>query len=246
MTFSPDGKYLAIGNPKQQVLRELASGRAWSVAAPQLGNDAPRFSPDGRLLFPGGRPDPDGRWFIPNGMSGTASRADRGREYACYDLSTLPPKGLELESGATLIAPGSNRYASLLGNGGLWRSASVVRHDLPSSRESGRIEIPGLIGAGFSPDGRWLTLMTGRHAAMPPGSETRYALEIRRLDPATARAVVTIPSPGETWGNYGWTFSPDGKYLAVSYRTGSNASGPGDPDPNDRPMNVDIWEIPPR
>jgi hypothetical protein len=58
--------------------------------------------------------------------------------------------------------------------------------------------------------------------------------------------MATIPSPGPTWGNYGWKFSPDGKSLAVHYRTGSNVSLLGDPDPSDRPMNLEIWEITPR
>jgi hypothetical protein len=70
-------------------------------------------------------------------------------------------------------------------------------------------------------------------------------LEIQLLDPATAHVMVTIPSPGQTWGNYGWKFSPDGKSLAVYYRTGSNASREGDPDPIDRPMTLELWEIQP-
>ncbi len=244
LTFSPDGKYLAIGNSKKQVLRELSSGREWSVAAPYPGNNAPRFRKDGRLLLPSGFPNVDGRLLFPNGMLDTAVPADQGKGYACYDLATLPPRGLALEPGERVIAPDVSRYATVLSRGGMWGSASVVLHDLPSSRESGHIEIPGLIGAGFSPDGRRLALLSGRNAATTPGSETRYVLEIRLLDPTTARVLVTIPSPGETWGNYGWTFSPDGRYLAIHHRTGSNISRPGDAEPNERPMNLDIWEIP--
>jgi hypothetical protein len=104
----------------------------------------------------------------------------------------------------------------------------------------------GLSGAGFSPDGRWLALLAGRHLAVPPVAETRWVWEIRLVDPATARPLATIPSPGQSWGNHGWKFSPDGKSLAVSYRTGSNEFRPGEPDPSDRPMTLEIWELLPR
>ena len=122
----------------------------------------------------------------------------------------------------------------------------MAMHDLPSLREIGRVEADGLVGAGFSPDGRWLALQVGRQEELPPGLGTRYLLGIRLLDPATARVMVTIPSPGGTWGNHGWKFSPDGKSLAVYYHTGSNVSRPGDPNPSDRPMTLEIWEIQPR
>jgi hypothetical protein len=69
-------------------------------------------------------------------------------------------------------------------------------------------------------------------------------LEIQLFDSDTARLMYTIPAPGQTWGNYGWRFSPDGNTLAVYYRTGTNAYRQGEPDPSDRPMTVDIWELP--
>ncbi|TXT24193.1 MAG: hypothetical protein FD138_3108 [Planctomycetota bacterium] len=50
---------------------------------------------------------------------------------------------------------------------------------------------------------------------IPQSSETRSVLEMQLLDPATTRVLVTIPSPGPTWGNYSWRFSSDGNTLAV-------------------------------
>ena len=244
LTFSPDGKYLAIGVPQKQVLYELASGRKWSVAVRGLGNDAPRFSSDGRLLFPIGMANSE-RLPFPNGIQSMAPQDARSRGYSCYDLTTLPPKGLELEPAALIVAPDGGRYAAVLSRGGMWGSSSVVLHDLPSSRETGRIEMAGLIGAAFSPDGRWLALLAGRDPVTPFGFETRYDLELRLLDPTSARVRVTNPSPGQTWGNSGWKFSPDGKYLAINYRTEIDDARPGDPNPSDI-MKLDIWEIPPR
>jgi hypothetical protein len=118
-------------------------------------------------------------------------------------------------------------------------------HELPSSREIGQVEAEGLLGAGFSPDGRWLAFLVGRNEERPDGSGTRYVREIRLIDPATARVTVTISSPGENWGNVGWKFSTDGKTLAVYHGTGSNVSRPGEPDPSDRPLIVELWKIGP-
>lgn len=239
LVFSPDGKTLAIGAGKGPVLYEFESGRKWPVAALGHAYAAPVFSPDGRLLFP-------------NGLRHMNPQADQSAGYYAYDLGVRPPKRLELESAELVISPDGRRYAAVRGKRGSGGPLTVSLHDLPSLRETGQYDLTGLVGAGFSPDGRWLALMAFRHETITSGTkthsvvETRSLLEIRLLDPATARVRATIPSPGHTWGNYGWKFSPDGKLLAVDYRTGSNAYRPGDPDPTDRPMNVDIWELPPR
>jgi hypothetical protein len=232
LTFSPDGKYLAVGTSRKQELYELAGGRRWSVAGSGGRQDAPVFSPDGRLLFPSGL-----RHMDPG--------IQQAESYLCYDLATLPPNRVELGPGEMAIAPVGSRYAAVHGRRGTGDPLTVSLHDLPSLRESGRIEVTGLVGAGFSPDGHCLALLVGRHEAIPPGTESRYLLELALVDPAAARVVATIPSPGPTWGNYGWKFSPDGSTVAVRYRTGSNVSRPGAPDPLERPMSLELWEIRP-
>jgi WD40 repeat protein len=234
LTFSPDGKHLAVGRPQNQaLLYELSSGRRWSVAALRSRDNTPVFSLDGRLLFPGGLPriDPQIRWQV---------------GYYCYDLAALPPRRVELEPREMVISPDGSRYAAVRGQRGGREPLAVSLYELPSLREIGRTEVAGLVGAEFSPDGRWLALLAGRHEAIPAGTGTRYLLDFRLVDPATSRVVATIPAPGESWGDCGWKFSPDGKSLAIYYRTGSNVSRPGDPDPFDRPMTVELWEIEPR
>lgn len=232
LTFSPDGRFLAIGGWKTQVLQELTTGRRWPVPA-GYGSNAPVFSRDGTLLFPDGLP-----------RMGTRVQGDG--EYTCYDLGASPPRRLELESWDLAIAPDGSRYAAVLGERGKGGPLTVVLRDLPSLRERGRLEVSGLNGAEFSPDGRWLAIQMWRNQMIPTGSAMRRDLEIQLVDPATARVAAKVPSSGPTWGDYGWKFSPDGKSLAVSYRTGSSESRPGEPAPSDRPMTLEIWDLPPR
>jgi WD40 repeat protein len=244
MTFSPDGRFLAISGRGDETLWELGSRKKWMVPVKNGGSRDPAFSPDGGLLFPNGLP------------SGHPSR-NMNVEFPCYDVSSLPPRRLELGEGQFVVQPLTYKEPRLLVSLATMRYAAfsqadeqgqrtIVLHSLPDRRVLGQCTVNGLDRAEFSPDGRWLALLVGRHAEIPGGQGTQYRMEIQLLDPATARVLATVPSPGQTWGNYGLTFSADGKSLAVYYRTGSNSSRPGDPDPGDRPMNVEVWEIRPQ
>jgi WD40 repeat protein len=244
MTFSPDGKFLAISGREEETLWELGNRKKWMVPVKNGGSRAPAFSPDGGLLFPNGLP------------SGHPSR-NMNVEFPCYDVSSLPPRRLELGEGQFVVQPltlneprllvslATMRYAAF-GQAGEQGHRTIVLHSLPDRRVLGQSTVNGLDRAEFSPDGRWLALLVGRHAELPGGQGTQYRMEIQLLDPATARVLATVPSPGQTWGNHGLTFSADGRSLAVYYRTGSNVSRPGDPDPSDRPMNIEVWEVWPR
>ncbi len=232
VVISPDGRHLASGMNEMTSLWDLSDGRRWTLDTKGMGGSAQgaMFSRDSRLLFPGGMPriEPQmSQWKGP----------------PVYDLATMPPVRLPLESGELAISPDGRRYAALIGERFQGGPLALSLRNLPSMRETGRREVNGLVGAGFSPDGRWLAILVGRHEAMPAGSGSRYVLETQLLDPLTARVLATIPSPGPTWGNYGWKFSPDAKSLAIDYRTGSNVSRAGDPDPIDRPMNLEIWDL---
>jgi WD40 repeat protein len=243
MRFSPDGKFLAIGGRGDETLWELASGRSWRVPVELGGSQDPVFSPDGVLLFP-------------NGVPSERPSRNMNQEFPCYDVSSLPPRRLDLGEGQLLvqpltyedprllIAPSAMRYASVSQAAERGRRTIVLR-GLPDRRVLGQCTVTSLEEAGFSPDGRWFALLVGRHEEIPGGPGTRYVREIQLLDSATARVAATVRSPGQTWGNWGWMFSPDGASLAVYYRTGSNVHGPGEPEPNDRPMNVEVWELRP-
>jgi hypothetical protein len=244
MTFSPDGKFLAIGGRGDETLWELASGRNWKVPVKLGGSRDPVFSPDGA-------------WLFPNGVPNEQPSRNMNQEFPCYDVSSRPPRRLDLGEGQLLvqpltyehprllIAPSALRYATVSRADERGRRTIVLR-DLADRRVLGQCTVTSLEEAGFSPDGRWLALLVGRNEEIPNGPGTRYLREILLLDSATARVAATVPSPGQTWGNWGWMFSPDGASLAVYYRTGSNVHEPGEPEPTDRPMNVEVWELRPR
>jgi WD40 repeat protein len=234
MALSPDGRFLAAYGHEKTSLWNLGDGRRWVVESDATGSSSrgPVFSPDGRLLFPIGTPQ-----IHPQIM--------QRQEYYGYDMAGMPPKRLDLGPGELAISPDGQRYAAVGGRRGAGVPQTVTFYDLPSLRETGKADVSGIDGAGFSPDGRWLAVLAWRHEVVLPGPTSRSRTEIRLLEPATGRVRHTIPSPGQTWGNYHWKFSPDGTSLAVTYLTGSNRSTPGEPDPSDRPLTVEIWEIPP-
>lgn len=233
LSFSPDGKFLASGDYKEKALWQVATGRKWTLQGKQgQPSRAPAFSQDGELFFPYGMPR-----IEPN--SGPEG------EYFCFDVSGATPKRLDLGPGEIVISQVGDCYAAVQGKRNGSDPRTIILRELPSMHETGRLAAIGLAGAEFSPDGRRLALLLGRYET-PPDAKTRYVMEIQLVDPKTAQVAATIPSPGQTWGNYGWKFSPDSKSLAVYYRTGSGSSRPGEPDPSARPMNVEIWELPSR
>ena len=233
LVFSPDGRFLASGAYPDRSLWEVADGRKWTLEVKGAGTRRPAFSPDGTLLFPDGLPRMDPGYA-------------RSESYSCFDLTRMPPPRLDLGPGEVIISPDGSRYAAVQGERHTGGPVAMGLHELASRREIRLFDVTGLEGARFSPDGRWLALLMGVYVTVPPDPAPRFLREIHLLDPATARGVTMLPSPGETWGNYDWIFSPDGNTLAVYYRTGSNAYRDGDPEPSDRPLNVEIWELPPR
>lgn len=234
IVISPEGRYLASFDHKMISLWDLADGRRWGIE-PQEGvpfPPEPVFSPDGRLLFPGGR-------YQITPRSGPLEMNH------AYDLAGMPPRRLDMGPGELVISPDGRRCAVASGRLSDGVPQTVTFRDLPSLREGGRSDAEGMIGVGFSPDGRWLAIMARRHGANLLDHPSEECLDVVIIDPATAKVRCTIPSPGWTWGNYGWKFSPDGNTLAVCYRTGSNRSRPGEPEPFDLPMTLELWEIPP-
>jgi hypothetical protein len=118
---------------------------------------------------------------------------------------------------------------------------SAVLRSLTDRRELGRFTVAGLIDSGLSPDGRLLALWAGRQTESTPDHPGGYLQEFQVLDSQTGTVVRAIPTPGSLW-NAHWRFSPDSRSLAVWYKKGKSA----DPDIFERPMTVDLWEVPGR
>ena len=232
LVFSPDGRYLVIGTWRKQELYELASGRRWPVPSFGYGTEAPTFSRDGRFLFPEGLPHIN-------------PLVEHASPYYGYDLAELPPKRLELPAGELAIAPDGSRFATVQGKRFAGELLTVVLHDLPSRRKTGQLTMPGLAGAQFTPDGRWLALLTGRCETIPGLGYSSHTQEVQFVDPRTARVSCFTASRGPIWGDCHWKFSPDGKTLAFSYTTQSNDPQEQKSNPAENPITVELWEIEP-
>ena len=103
-------------------------------------------------------------------------------ECDCFDVTTMPPTRIELAAGELIISPDGRRYAAARGERWAGRPSTVAFYNLPSLRETGRIDVERLLGGEFSPDGRWLALLVGRNDAIPSASQNRYRQEIQLLE----------------------------------------------------------------
>ena len=169
--------------------------------------------------------------------------AAQAEESACLDLTTLPPSRYSLGTETAIVAPDGQRFATLPSKRPSDRPVPLIFHDLPSRRETGRLLLSGPSSASFSPDSRWIAAQVVGNEGASPTSTGRWIQEVALIDPATARLAAKFRIPGQSWGNFAWTFSPDGKSLAVTYRTEQRTPGPGDPDPGDEPVTVEDWDI---
>jgi WD40 repeat protein len=247
LALSPDGKLLAATAHEGDALWEIPNGRRWPLAAKGGGSRAPAFSRDAMLVFPNG---------LPRGHYAY----DMNVDFQCYDVSSTPPRQLDLGTAPFIASPDARRYVQMLGRTQSEPRCTLVIRDLPSLRASGRLDMTDLIQADFSPDGRWLLLSTARNvkptqwtgifrwlkdripALFPPDRGWQSIHEIRLLDPATARLRATIRPPDPIWQDPHWMFSPDGKMLAVWYTNGTST----DPDIFDRPVTIELWDVLPR
>ena len=94
----------------------------------------------------------------------------------------MPPARIELAAGELIISPDGRRYAAASGDRRAGRPSTVTLYNLPSLHETGHIDVERLIGAEFSPDGRWLALLVGRNEVVASASQNRYRQEIQLLD----------------------------------------------------------------
>jgi hypothetical protein len=116
------------------------------------------------------------------------AREDRGQK---------PTSIVDHTPGELAIAPDGRRYAAVLGERGKGTPLTLVLRDLPSLRESGRLEVNGLDGAGFSPDGRWLALLVWRDRVIRPRPAWRPRSRLRGR-PGGTTAGSSLPT-GRLW-----------------------------------------------
>jgi WD40 repeat protein len=240
MTFSPDGRYLAIGGRQDHTLWDWAAGEKWAVPVHSPAGEAPAFSPDGTFLFPDGLSRGD-----------RARDMDRGVLY--YDVFESPPRRLQLGDGTPVARPradngprlivslSSMRYAAF-GEADAEGRRDVVLRELSGHWELGRYTVAGLAHATFSPDGRWIAILTSRYETHFVDPDSQHVRELRLIDSETGRTALAIPLPAPIRQDLRWVFSPDGQTLAVHYE---KTAGPA-PEVGDRPQTVDLWDVPPR
>jgi WD40 repeat protein len=227
-TLSPDGKILASCSHSNSALWTLADSRKWPIDIKGAGAERPKFSPDRRLIFPNGLP-----------------RRERNISYRarpCYDVSVMPPRLLDLGN-HVVVSPNASRYLTtentVTSNG-----RTVNLHGLNDQHQIRHFDVPGLIDARFSPDGHRLALLVAREEMDPGRRILGFARTLRVVDTDSGREAAMIPIPAPVWPEPDWTFSPDGKMMAVWYNRGTNVVL-NDDSPSDRPQTVELWDIPP-
>jgi len=125
------------------------------------------------------------------------------------------------------------------------RSRTINLHGLNDQHQIRNFDVPGLIDARFSPDGHRLALLVDREGTDPGSRMLGFARTLRVVDTDTGREAAMIPIPVPVWPEPDWTFSPDGKMMAIWYNRGTNVVL-NDESPSDRPQTVELWDIPPR
>ena len=234
IVFSPDSRFLAeIGHAGHvQSLQEVASGRRWPIEWQQgmMQVGPPYFSLDTRWLYPAS---------LPTIIAG----AGQAEESACLDLTTLPPTRVSLGPDSVIMAPDGRRYATLPRQRPGDRPVPLIVFDMASRSETGRVILSRPLSVSFSPDGRWIAAQMVRNEGVSPIATERWMSEVALIDPATALQVATFKIPGRTYGDFSWTFAPDGNSLALTYHRETGIIGPGQPKPSDPPITVEVWDI---
>lgn len=201
-SWSPDSRYVAISTEsgpdrldEYVVIVDTNSGTATSIASAGLAGN--------RALLPGW--SPDGQWIVLEGIPNVPPMPVESPSYWLVrpdgsDARRIPTSPLGTDVIAAHWAPDSRRLQiaySAEGPGGAGSAAYVF--DLATNRET-RISSDELaLWPAWSPDGRWLTWLTG---AGPDGVRivsVEDPLQVRTLD---ASGMGQAPA-----------WSPDGRYI---------------------------------
>jgi WD40 repeat protein len=197
--FSPKGKALGAAGPYGVRLWEVSTGKELrSFRRPGHGWSPVVFSPDLKTLAAGFFQDVD-LWDVAAGTVRLTLPDHRGRA----DCAAFSPDG-------QAVAVASNRD-----EGGLRKLTTGVKlWDAATGKE--RATFPRHEGHTwevlFSPDGKTLALLEGRHNHMAAG--------VKLIDAATGREVAALTFSDPRESPYHLAFSPDGKVLAAACQGG--------------------------
>ncbi|MFO0890632.1 MAG: hypothetical protein U0790_15995 [Isosphaeraceae bacterium] len=101
LLFSPDGKLLAATAHAADTLWEIPGGRRWPLGSSGGGSRPPAFSRDGGLFFPNG---------LPRGRDAL----DMNTRFPCYDVSSMPPRQIDLGGSPFIVSPDGRRYVQMI------------------------------------------------------------------------------------------------------------------------------------
>lgn len=282
LAAAPDGRLVAAiqqadahGSRMVSSLWELdpaGSHEARRLTWSEQGESAPRFAPDGSLLFASARPDPQGGadddvaaiWRLPlRGEAHVVASAPGGLVLAGVASDGTMLATTEVLAGGTLDGDAEARAARKREKRtAIWHTGMPIRHwDHEVSDVSPRLVTvspegelreltPGAdtvsllnASADLSPDGRRVvTTWTTRVA----GGETRTSIALIDVQPRRRRILLRATA-GHQWA--GPRLSPDGALLAVTRLT---ASSPTDtsydfleihPTGGGEPVRVDVGDL---
>jgi WD40 repeat protein/DNA-binding SARP family transcriptional activator len=192
--YSPDGKVLAVPDPRRVILYDVASraplGPPLPVPpGPSVGFDAPAritFSPDGHVLAVGS-------------LNGTIQR---------FDVATLQPVGAPIPVDAPPTSLAFSPDGKLLASGSSLATVTLI--DTVKGTPQPPVRFPNNVGftfVTFSPDGRRLVASFGDTGA--------FALDVTR-SPAAVRRV-----PNSAGQVVSAAFSPNGRLLVTGGPSGA-------------------------
>jgi WD40 repeat protein len=225
VALSPDGRTLAaaIGGPKggSVFLWSTAGGKPRGLNGDTAGVCCLAFSPDGKVLATahGG-----GAIHLWNVATAKAIAACTGHELPIRHLAFSPDgKTLASASNSQLMVSGAGAEKIPHGEVKLWDAATGrLQTDLQDHGEAAFAA--GVHGISFSPAGKTVAALSGTRVLL---WETR-----------TGRPRGTVPSFAVPEGSprrmvTTFAFTPDGRALAVAYRTAFREAG-----------EVEFWELP--